>query len=316
MRVAVPKENVEDASEPATVRFSCPSCGRKFVTKADLAGKKIRCNGCGAGVRVPQAEGSPIAQASQPTLASSASTDQARAAVRPGPGVKGGNGAPSEADDDSGYAIEPLEQISSTEVEKLPKPQEAILPSRSEAMAQVRKEVAEQEATETQQQAQKAKKRKKKKKKKSGYFNPKDTLILAGCLGGFVAVLAVLAWRFPDFRFPLGALLCVIGFIVYLLGLAALRQLVAEEGAFKLLLFRFFPPYQIWFVATHWVETKDYVVFFLSGLLILSIGGAVLKIAPLDKKERESIRAYEKAQQRAESEAPPTLLPVTAEDNE
>src|SRR5262249_34411147 len=158
-----------------------------------------------------------------------------------------------------------------------------------QAMNQVRQEAAAQEAVDPPEKTAPATKKKKKKKKKgSGYFNPRDTLILVGCAGALVALLAGLAWAFPHFRFPLGALLCVIGFTVYLRGWAAMRQLVAEEGTFKLLLFRFFPPYQLWFVATHWGETEDYVAFFGAGLLILTLGGFVLKLAPMTKEERES----------------------------
>jgi hypothetical protein len=129
-----------------------------------------------------------------------------------------------------------------------------------------------------------------------------------------VAVLGFLAWAFPDFRFPLGGLLCVIGFIVYLLGWAALRQMVAEEGAFKALLFRFFPPYQWWFVATNWADTRDYVAFFGAGLLIMSIGGAVIKVSPTGKKAEASERAYQKAQQGSGAEAPQPVLNGVVED--
>lgn len=95
-------------------------------------------------------------------------------------------------------------------------------------MEQVREKVAEQEAVETEKKVEKAKK-KKKRKKHSGYFDPKETLTLGAGVAALVGVLTFLAWGYPDFRFPLGGLLVVVGFIVYLLGGAALRQLVAEE---------------------------------------------------------------------------------------
>ena len=79
-----------------------------------------------------------------------------------------------------------------------------------------------------------------------------------------------------QFRFPLGGILCVIGLIVYLLGSAALRQLVAEEGVFKALLYRFCPPYQWWYVLTHWEETRDFFAFFLAGAAIMTIGGGII----------------------------------------
>ena len=35
-------------------RFACPSCGRSFTWKRELAGKKVRCK-CKAAIRVPEA---------------------------------------------------------------------------------------------------------------------------------------------------------------------------------------------------------------------------------------------------------------------
>jgi uncharacterized membrane protein YgdD (TMEM256/DUF423 family) len=193
---------------------------------------------------------------------------------------------------------------------KPPKRVEAVLPSRAEVMEQVRQKAAA-EAVETEA----AQKTKKKKKKKTGFFDPKETLSLVGGVAVFVGVLAFLAWGYPEFRFPLGGLLCVIGFIVYLLGSASLRQLVAEEGAFKALLFRFFPPYQWWFVATHWSDTKDFVAFFGAGLVILGIGGAIIKTSPVGKRAEESERAYQKARQGSQPEAPSAVpAAVQAED--
>jgi hypothetical protein len=99
----------------------------------------------------------------------------------------------------------------------------------------------------------------------------------------------------------------VIGFIVYLLGAAALRQVVAEGGLFQVLLFRFFPPYQWWFVATNWAETKDFVAFFGAGLVIMAIGSAVIKTSPTARKAEESERAYQKLGQSGQAEAPPAI---------
>jgi len=176
-------------------------------------------------------------------------------------------------------------------------------------------QVRQQAAVETSKDADQAKRAKKKKKrrKKSGYFDPKETLTLIAGVGVVVGVIALLAWRFPDFRFPLGGLLAVIGFIVYLLGAASLRQLVAEEGFVKLIFYRFFPPYQWWFVATRWSDTKDYFAFFASGLMIMSIGGAVLKTSPTGKKADESERAYQKLLNGPQAESPPPVM--KAEDD-
>lgn len=47
--------------------FNCPQCGAHYqTTNPSLAGKKIRCKSCGAGVRVP---GEPVASTSQPAPA-------------------------------------------------------------------------------------------------------------------------------------------------------------------------------------------------------------------------------------------------------
>src|SRR5262249_6923611 len=58
------------AIAPKRLKFRCPSCRRKFATKPELAGQKIRCTGCGAGVRVPWAEEGEAsdAPASQPAV--------------------------------------------------------------------------------------------------------------------------------------------------------------------------------------------------------------------------------------------------------
>ena len=69
----------------------------------------------------------------------------------------------------------------------------------------------------------------------------------------------------PRISLPLGGFLCVIGFIVYLLGSSSLRRLVADEGVLKLLLYRFCPPYQWWYIIRHWDETKDFFAFFVAG---------------------------------------------------
>jgi hypothetical protein len=108
--------------------------------------------------------------------------------------------------------------------------------------------------------------------------------------------------------FPLGGLLCVIGFIVYTLGAYSLRQLVAEEGVLKLLLFRFCPPYQLWYSVRNWADTRDFVAFFAAGLLILSIGGAIIKTSPAGKKAEENERALQRIQE-GKGRQGPTELP-------
>ena len=66
--VPVPKEldcappAVDPAEEPAAtgdnvIRFDCPRCGRHFAAKPAVVGEKIRCQGCGKGVYVPDRSG-------------------------------------------------------------------------------------------------------------------------------------------------------------------------------------------------------------------------------------------------------------------
>ena len=124
-------------------------------------------------------------------------------------------------------------------------------------------------------------------------------------VGVLVVGLAILAWGYPGLRFPLGGSLCVIGFIVYVLGAISLRQLVAEEGFVKLLLFRFCPPYQLWFVLTNWADTRDFVAFFGAGLMIMSIGARSSRRPPPAGRRTRPIAPIEKAQQGGQAEVPP-----------
>ncbi len=262
---------------------------------------------------MPGGDASPPPGSARPALKSFGGTDSATAPPRPARDSATAGAPPAKAD---GSSL--LDELAAIEGVKRPRRVESVLPSRSEVMEQVRQKAVEQQSVETEQSEEKAKTRKKKKKKKktSSYFDPKDTLILIGGVGAFVAVLGFLGWRFPDMRFPIGGLLCVIGFIVYLLGAASLRQLVAEEGAFQAILFRFFPPYQWWFVISRWSETKDFFIFFASGLMILGIGGAIIKTSPIGKKAEESERAYQKARRGSIDEGPPPVVKDSAAEDE
>jgi hypothetical protein len=169
------------------------------------------------------------------------------------------------------------------------------LPSRAETLEQARQEPAEQAAPETTTTAEKPKKRKRKKTKQTGVSDLKETLTLVACVSVVVAVLGFLAWRFPDFRYPLGGLLVVIGFVLYWLGAGSLRELAAREGFLKSMAYRFFPPYQLWYVMTRWEETRDYFAFFASGLLIMAIGVGVVTTSDSFRKAEDSERAYQEA---------------------
>ena len=100
-----------------------------------------------------------------------------------------------------------------------------------------------------------------KKKKRSSFFDPKETLKLVAGVSVVVGLVAFFAWGYPELRFPLGGLLCVYRLHRLPARAVSIRQVVAEEGVLKVLVFRFCPPYQWWFVATHWEETQDFVAF-------------------------------------------------------
>ncbi len=170
-----------------------------------------------------------------------------------------------------------------------------VLPTRAETMEQARQEAAAQQAVVTQEKAEKAKRAKKKKRKNADYSDLKETLTLVAGVGVLVGVLALLAWRFPDFRFPLGGLLAVIGFVLYLLGTMSLTRLVETEALFTRLAFRFFPPYQLWFVLSHWDQARDFFAFFVSGAMVMAIGGAVVTTSQTFKRANENEREYRKA---------------------
>jgi hypothetical protein len=172
-----------------------------------------------------------------------------------------------------------------------------VLPSRAETLEQARQETARQETAEptTEPGEPKKGKGKKKRRKKTGYFDTQETLTLVGGAGVVVVVLGFLAWFFPEFRFPLGGLLAVMGAALYLMGAMSLRRIAAKESLLKSLAYRFFPPYQLWFVLTHWEETRDYFAFVASGLVIVAIGVGVVSTSPTAKRAAESEREYQRA---------------------
>jgi ribosomal protein S27E len=292
---------------PATVKFRCPSCQQVSEAPADRAGEAVPCGGCGQVVRIPAAQGTATAQPSRPALqtfgANGGAQAQAAAASRP------------KANGDGDDMSSALHQLASIEGIESPARAGTSLSSRSAMLEQARQRSAAQAAEEEEaEQEKKKKKKKKKKRKKAGASDAKDTLVLVAGVGVVVGVLALVAWKLPDLRFPLGGLLCVVGFVVYLLGWASLRQLVAEEGMFQVLLFRFFPPYQLWFVLRNWVDTRDYVAFFAAGLMIMGIGGAVIKTSDVGKRAAAADRAIEKARQATEAGAPPVAAGAAGDD--
>jgi DNA-directed RNA polymerase subunit RPC12/RpoP len=305
--VPAPMETVgEPVVQALNLKFRCPSCGRKFATKPELAGKKIRCTSCGAGVRVPAGEANFVANSAQAPTNSFGGVDASASPPRSDRDLPVRADVSAWADDEEADS-EPLEvDLAKILESKRPRRASTVLPSRAELMEQVLQQVAEQAVVETKQKAEKtAKKKKRKKKKSSSFFDPKETLKLVAGVSVVVGLVAFFAWGYPDLRFPLGGLLCVIGFIVYLLGAVSIRQVVAEEGVLKAFVFRFCPPYQWWFVTTHWEETKDFVAFFVAGLVIMAIGSGVIKTSAVGKQAEASERAYQKAVKARQSEIPP-----------
>ena len=310
MTVPVPMDVVGPVtSPPRATTFRCPSCRRKFSTKPELAGKKIRCTGCGAGVRVPGGEQE---SAGQTTPGKSHAHPRREHLDAPARAVAHSAAAAErlEAVDDDERPPSPLlDELGWVKSTKRPRTAEPVLSSRTELMEQVRQKAAEEEAVASEKKAEKVKKTKKKNGKSSGYFDPKETLTLVAWVSVLVGVLAFLAWGYPGIRFPLGAVLCVIGFIVYLLGWTAIRQVVAEEGILKAMFFRFFPPYQWWYILTRWDETRDYFAFFLAGAAIMSIGGAIIKTSEEGKRAEASDRAFQQMQKARPPEAAPPVFP-------
>lgn len=289
--VPAPMETIGGDSESGLpIRFACPACGRNFASKPSLAGQKIRCNRCGAGVRVPAGSSAPVGGVPRVVLNANSGSDEGMAR----PAEVAVWAVPDDGEGENDH-VSLREQLASVGGLKRRKSAAVELPSRAETMEQVRQEVAEKEAALTQKKAEKEKKAKKKKRKKTGYFDLKETLTLVGGVSVVVGVLGFLAWRFPEFQFPLGGLLAVIGFFLYFLGAMSLRQIAGNEGFFKLMLYRFCPPYQLWFVLRRWEETQDFVAFFASGLIIMAIGGGVVKISPTMRKANANQREYNKA---------------------
>jgi transcription elongation factor Elf1 len=291
--VPAPMETVGGEFEVGlAIRFECPACGRKFATKPTLGGQKVRCNGCGGGVRVPAAISAPAG--SVPRVVLNARSGSGQSLARPPQPM-----TPAAVFSDKPESDSFPDELESLEERTRRLKAAVALPSRAETMEQVRQQEAEKEAVVTKTKAEKEKRAKKKKRKKSGDLDLQETLTLVGGVSVVVGALGLAAWYFPDFRYFLGGLVAVIGFILYFLGARSLRELAAHEGFFKLTLYRFCPPYQLWFVLTHWDEARDFFAFFVSGAIVMSIGGAVVTTSPTFKKAAASEREYQKAMREA-----------------
>jgi DNA-directed RNA polymerase subunit RPC12/RpoP len=310
--VPAPRETIDsDSPPPPSLRFACPACGRKYSTKPEMAGRKIRCNRCGAGVRVPGADGGKNPPASRTDLKTSTGTaelDRGRSSVADQATPRPSRSGPEPGPEGLSSL---LEDLAGTERPKGPRRAESVLSPRSAMIEKAQQQVEQEESVRSESQVAKTKTKKrpkKKKKKHSSYFDPKETLKLVAGVGAFVALLAFLAWGYPGIRFPVGGLLCVTGFIVYLMGAFSLRRLVAEEGFVQALMFRFCPPYQWWFIWTRWDEAKDFFAFFAAGMVAMAIGGGIIKTSPEGKKADASDRAFQKAQQSKKTDVPPVVI--------
>jgi DNA-directed RNA polymerase subunit RPC12/RpoP len=178
MTVPAPMETAGAAAEPApspTLRFSCPACGRKFATKPEMAGKKIACNRCGAGVRVPQADAAAVAPSSRPAMKTLSGNDATAA-----PRTDRGRAARAVAD--SGESSSLLDELAAIEEVDEPRHAGAVLPSRSELREQARQKAAEQEAVAAQKEKKK-KKKKRRKKAEGGDALDKRVLAAVGAVG-------------------------------------------------------------------------------------------------------------------------------------
>ena len=343
LTVPAPMESISEpgaAPKPRRLKFRCPTCRRKFSTKLDLAGQKIRCTGCGSGVRVPWAEDANDMPSSEPAIPVFATSDDVAATpeaperidpVRADiPRLDFGRAAPKPANPPAPNVKAPPPVVKSPEIgaiaaidaSALKRRAEPVLSSRAEMIESVRNCAAEQSVIDDDlvlpKDPTRDYKKKKKKKKQSSFFDPKETLKLVAGVGAVVVALGIAAVAFPEFRLPLGGVLCLVGFIVYVLGAISLRQLVAEEGFIKLMLFRFFPPYQWWFIFSNWKETRDYFAFFMAGAMVMSLGGAIIKISPLSVKAEADERAYMQRFERRQAEFRPAAPAgiVEADDDE
>src|SRR5690348_8984728 len=44
-----------------SIRFSCAQCGKAFAVGEQFAGKRVKCNECGAALTIPAATAAPVA---------------------------------------------------------------------------------------------------------------------------------------------------------------------------------------------------------------------------------------------------------------
>ena len=296
---------------PTALRFACPSCGRKFTTKVGMAGKRVACTGCGTKLAVPGGPPSPSSGA----VPARPDRPPSRADVRPAsaPSIDaydlGGDPAPSGLPVDAPVLAAAGGRGRSRRGGE--EAVESVLPSRSEAMAELEKNLAEKAKVEEEKKAKRAKKARKAKKRASAGLEPKEVAQLIGGGVALVALLGGLAYAAPNFRLPIGGVLCVIGGLVYFLGTLGFAHVAREEGAIYSLCCKFVPLYKWYYLVTRWEEMRGHFALYAVGLVLLGPGVWIVKESPYYKR----IDAIEKAgmmaddPDEAEDAAPPPIVP-------
>jgi DNA-directed RNA polymerase subunit RPC12/RpoP len=57
-------------SKPAVIQFPCLQCGKKLKVQEELAGKKVKCPGCGNNLAVPKSAVAALATQAKPISSS------------------------------------------------------------------------------------------------------------------------------------------------------------------------------------------------------------------------------------------------------
>lgn len=276
--VPAPREAVDGSGSgevlltSGSLRFVCPGCGRKYSTKPSLAGKKIRCGNCGETVRVPAAEGSVAPVLKTPGVPKGASKASPAPADHAAPAFD--VGLLAEATGGSARGKTKARRGEDDYVE-------SVLPSRTEAMAEVEKAQAEKAEIEEERRLKLEKKKKSKEKKRSsGGLEPREVVNILAVALVVASVLGGLAYSTPDFRFPIGGLLCAVGALVYVLGTYGFSQVAREEGAVYSLCCKFVPWYKWYYLYSRWDMMKNHFTFYVVGFMLLAPGMMIVKASP------------------------------------
>lgn len=102
----------------------------------------------------------------------------------------------------------------------------------------------EKAAEKAKLKAKKSRKKSVMKKRLSGSFEVADLVNVMVFSLSATVILGFFAWAYPGLRFPIGGLLCVMGFIVYLIGTYGFSQIAREESMHHYFACRFVPLYK------------------------------------------------------------------------